>query len=300
MSLTVSAHFMATTVTFNPALSHGLNFESSTGKLYGRLSGAMPETTFTVSATNSVTGTTHSTDIKLTITPFEPTTIAGLKVWLKADTGLYSDLSGATPAAYGTPVRRWKDQSTLGNDFIRTDENHIPTAITDGINSLPSMRFIASGGVATAMCLSPGGNTCENIFTGTRTIFAVAAVARNTDYWQYLYATRDYSSPATQTNIVLGGPSVVDSDLHWTAEHSGDLLTTFPASHVVITDPFLTYHQSYATDAANLFIGAGLNVYIPFDGKFSEFLVFEGNLSDEDAATVNRYLAAKYGISNVP
>jgi hypothetical protein len=73
---------------------------------------------------------------------FSPAQIAGLKLWLKADTGLFQDSPGTTAAvANADPVGLWKDQSGQGNDVLQATSTMRPTLRLAVQNGQPVVRF---------------------------------------------------------------------------------------------------------------------------------------------------------------
>ncbi len=73
---------------------------------------------------------------------WSPTDVAGLKLWLKADAGLFQDTGGVTPAsANNDPVGKWTDQSVGGNDVTQGTSTHKPLLKTAAQNSKPGVYF---------------------------------------------------------------------------------------------------------------------------------------------------------------
>lgn len=74
--------------------------------------------------------------------PFDPATISGLKLWLKADAGLYQDSGRATPAtADNDPVWSWADQSGQGRHATAEISGRRPLLKTAIQNGMPVVRF---------------------------------------------------------------------------------------------------------------------------------------------------------------
>lgn len=61
-------------------------------------------------------------------------------VWLKSDTGVYSD-AGSTACTNGDTVYQWNDQSGNGNHAVQTTSGDRPTYNTNKVNGLPSISF---------------------------------------------------------------------------------------------------------------------------------------------------------------
>lgn len=93
-----------------------------------------------------------------------PTDIAGLQLWLKADTGVYSD-AGVTPATNGQTIQQWNDQSGNNNHVSQATAGNRPTyrAATSGdtgqIEFLTSAKHLSNTGVT-----FPSGATAMHVF----------------------------------------------------------------------------------------------------------------------------------------
>jgi hypothetical protein len=89
---------------------------------------------------------------------FSPTDIAGLKLWVKADSLALADTD---------PVPTWDDDSGNGYDLVQGTEANQPTYIASGLNSKPIVRFDGTGDNMQYATLS-------NLITvGSHTIFVV-------------------------------------------------------------------------------------------------------------------------------
>src|SRR4051794_1826732 len=71
---------------------------------------------------------------------FSPTDVSGLKLWLKADAGAYSD-SGTTLCANNDTVKQWNDQSGNSNNVTQVTSGKRPTYKTGIQNGQPVLRF---------------------------------------------------------------------------------------------------------------------------------------------------------------
>ena len=69
------------------------------------------------------------------VAPFDPTSVSGCKLWLRADTGV--TLVGAVCSA-------WADQSGTGNNFTQGTDANRPTYNATGVGGKPSLDFDGS------------------------------------------------------------------------------------------------------------------------------------------------------------
>jgi hypothetical protein len=91
---------------------------------------------------------------------FDPKTISGLTVWLKADTGITKDGSNL--------VSDWNDQSGNGNNFSQSTAGNKPLYTASAQNGLPAIVFDGSNDFLT---------TAASVTLGTYSTFVVASRA---------------------------------------------------------------------------------------------------------------------------
>ena len=75
---------------------------------------------------------------------FSPKQIPGLRLWLEADRGVYTDDAGTTPATTdGDAIGCWKDQSGNGYDVIQATADNKPLLklAANGIKGKPTILF---------------------------------------------------------------------------------------------------------------------------------------------------------------
>ncbi len=73
---------------------------------------------------------------------FDPTQIAGLKFWLKADGVLWQDSARTVRAtADGDPVGAWDDGSAIGANCLQATAGRRPLLKLNQLNGLPTVRF---------------------------------------------------------------------------------------------------------------------------------------------------------------
>ena len=93
---------------------------------------------------------------------------SGLVLWLKADTGVFSNTGCSTAATDGGDAQCWADQSGSGNHFTGTNAP-VYTATSSGINFLNTVTFNGSNDTLSNAASMFGA-------TSSATIFAVGKV----------------------------------------------------------------------------------------------------------------------------
>ena len=227
---------------------------------------------------------------------FDPLTVAGCQVWLRADTGVYEDSGKVTPATDdGDVVGAWEDQSGQGNDATQGTTANKPALKLSIVNSQPVIRFVTDD-VLTNAGLSE---------TQSNTIFIVAAAnsgpgslidgnhATNRHQTLTKYSTdeiylwagtpADYTttSPITTSNfylitfIVAGSSSAIRVD--GSAEED-------PAN--TGTNQITGYR-----------LGSNFGGHWYLDGDIAEMIFYDSEISGADLSDIETYLMDRYGIS---
>lgn len=110
--------------------------------------------------------------------PFNPSSVTGLILWLKADVGLYQDTGTSTPATVNNdPVGHWLDQSSSGNNatFVSGTDGNKGYLSTNAVNSKNAVGF--DGSLTASLTLDSAISSL-----GTYTIYAVGTRA-NSSKW---------------------------------------------------------------------------------------------------------------------
>lgn len=225
-------------------------------------------------------------------TPFDPLSIAGCKLWLKADAivGLVD----------GDPVGTWSDQSGIGNDATQTTAGSKPLYKTGIINSKPTVLFDGSddfmsygitgipsnGSMSIFLVVQPTLNTASQKSYATfihgqgATFFIVARLATN--FWG-TFTTADLSSG----NALTAGSKYLLENTRATAS------------------TFLYQRGTQVAFSASIEVGSGTppsigkdttNANRQYAGHIAEILVYNTVLSDPNRILVENYLISKYAL----
>jgi hypothetical protein len=218
--------------------------------------------------------------------PFSPTSIAGLGLWLKADSLMLTD---------GTQIATWADQSGNGNDVSQPNTSCQPIFKAGIINGLPVARFYDDSGLIIAT-----GQGLIYRASASLTVGTVCAVASNRsaafsnydglfggsngDSGTGLYNTGSIALsmwyPNTFTSQYVGGVS------------EGATIPTLNQVNLYsgVNSSPLTISGIYIGNDRDLNLGRNWN------GDIAEILVYSSALSDADRASVESYLNTKYDL----
>lgn len=235
---------------------------------------------------------------------FDPSTVAGMVFWFKADALVLSN---------NDPVATWADSSGIGNDATNAASGERPLYKTNIVNSLPAVLFDGSDDQLQLAAIDLSG-------TSAVTIFAVAGdIGAGSD--NVIYEFSDNSNSYTDSFTILRtSGNVVDSFFPGNAGYSefattGTLTTGFKLIAVIL-DKSLATNEATAwlnndnsgsrpnnSNNTNAFgnrpsyigkreSGGGLAL----NGYIAELLLYDNSLGVTDFDNVTEYLRAKYNL----
>lgn len=243
--------------------------------------------------------------ISYTNQQFNPKTISGLQLWLDASSTNNFSFTGSSQS-----VLSWTDLSGNNRDATPyTPANTLPTLVSSGLNSKPSVTFTNLGsGLASLM--SPG--TTNNAITmfvvyirsGTSTFTTLidrgfSNFPRPFD----LYSTTRVTGGITGTTASFG-TSTSSFDLNTNSTTNVYIASTQQQSwsewvngtqQTVTNTSSLTLFNDIG--ATGLFVGTRSDRVTSFAGNMSEILLYNNYLSTSNRQTVENYLKTKWGFS---
>ncbi len=210
---------------------------------------------------------------------------AGLKLWLRADSGVQTNASGE--------VLQWLDQSGQGNHVASTNASSRPAVISGAI------EFDGDDFLIKSTPVLPAGSK-------PRTLLLVARSAVTTgDQYPFAYGGASYNQSfgldAGDSVRIVGFGN--DHEAGFTATTNTRLYAIrFDGSTL---DPAVdgtagvSSHRPFATSTSNLFIGCFTDGAHYFTGDISEVLVYDRALSLTELHEAGYYLQDKYGLSTI-
>ncbi len=236
---------------------------------------------------------------------FSSGTVAGLQLWLKADTGTYQDSAKTTPAVSDADViGAWEDQSGNGNDALQSTTANKPLLKLAIANSRSVIRFDGTNdflSVALDLALTAGDDL---------TIFFVSNPVD--DAATKVILGNQIDSGDRQGLLIFHNS---DEKIDWTTRRNTGDQTSIIAS-VADTDFVLGVSQldggtqelfkngvtegsgvqrNMTGHAATTFIGinrSGGGAF--YDGDIPEILIYDSALSTANRQLVENYLNGKY------
>ena len=267
-----------------------------------------------------VTATLASGFASATSDGFNPASIAGLLLWLRADAGIYTDEAATTQAiGDGDAIGAWRDQSGNERLFVQGTAANQPILKRASINGWPVIR---ADGTSEYMRLA-----AAPLDTASGTVFAVFRLTAALQNGQVLLGSADEGSGVRRWSVrslntsavpnisvgqrendtadeVRGSTAIVAGTAYigrWASTGTAYVLAVNGSedSKVVITgaDNGDWTGDVTAKDSVTIF-AQQINVTSEYmKGDIAELLVYEPALGSADVDAVETYLAGKYGIT---
>lgn len=253
----------------------------------------------------------------------------GLKLWLKADTGLFSDAGCSTPVVTdGDPVGCWKDQSGNGLNVTTTANSARPKYRVNRINGKPAIDY-------------DGGNdrlstTATQLFATGSSPLSVITVFRTSDYSSPKYLINQTAPTACTNGFELGYDTGIGASFGNFGLSKGCNNATIAPANTVLQNTFYmmgTFLDSAGNSPANVsifkdgltqslsndnsgYVNAGsynttaapIDIGARFDsassaftnfhkGDIAEVIIFQRALTTAERQELECYLGDKYAIS---
>ena len=225
--------------------------------------------------------------------PFTPTSIAGMQIWYKADTGLFQDSAKTTPAtANAHPVGAWEDQSGNGNDILQTTSNRRPFLTAAGLNGHSFISNAANNEYMVKAVLSIAQpytffavtrlnplNTGNHLYTaGKGNIFYDAGGPR----W-YMQNGGNVFSSGTATTAWTYITAVCTTSTSKIRQNGGNEGSGATTGGTLTLLSFMASDGGFGADSAN-------------SAHYAEFLLYSGALTALQITNVEDYLKTRFGL----
>lgn len=235
--------------------------------------------------------------------PFSPSDLPNMSLWLRSDTGVYSD-DGVTAATDGSTVYRWSDLSGNARHVYAQDStkrplykvNQIggkPSLIWDGVNDCLTNTFTDT--LAKSVFLVISNSINKTFFLEHGTIFDDAQgdwyfYGSSVQSWNfkqsgggsyYAYGTPNWAGTGrSYVSLIYSGSTA--KYYKNSIEQSNGTLYGSPVSGS-INRPFNIGSRNNGTS-------------IVMGGSIAELIIYSGALSDTDRDKVHTYIQTRYGL----
>ncbi|HEX7862192.1 MAG TPA: Ig-like domain-containing protein [Verrucomicrobiae bacterium] len=231
-----------------------------------------------------------------------PTT--GLQLWLRADTGVTTNATGA--------VSQWQDQSGNNNHALQTDDTRQPRVIANALNAKPVLRFDGTDdflNVTTSPSLDIPGDIASfavirvDDYANYNSIWGKTAGANGnipapTDFYliqgngfPQLYRGDGSAFGNVQAERAVRANSYVVLGFR----QAGTEITHYLNGNINGTGEITATPFDAGTD---LKIGTREDLFTKLKGDMAELLIYNEALTEAQVNTAMNYLRTKYGIVN--
>lgn len=216
---------------------------------------------------------------------FSPSSVTGLKLWLKSDVGVTKDGSNL--------VSNWADQSGNGNDVAQATGTKQPLWVDNQHNAKPTIRFDGIDNFMQKATYASGDLAQTNF------IFIVSTFPSSSGRYIYDSASHDkrhaFLRNATGYQIYSGsgiatGTGITTALQQFTAKYNGGSSYLRKNGSEIVSGNIGTDSMAGITLGASHEAGNFGNIDI------CEILVYNASVSDTDRDTIESYLDTRWGL----
>ncbi len=255
---------------------------------------------------------------------------SGLRLWLQAGEGLYTDVSCVSPAATGAQLACWADQSGSENHVVQADPIYQPRYLsasavefdTDVLSTTHDVQLFGtpSSGLSAIVVFDTGVYTTNSVILN-HGASAGSTANRNLELGYTFVGNGDFGLHRGSDNATLANTAGIVNDRFTilstlvltngtTAVNSIRVYTNGAQLPLSISGTGWLATGTYATNAVPLNIGArcdgnqgGCDLVAPdafHQGRIAEIIVFTQTLNSAQRVIIENYLSAKYDITLAP
>lgn len=231
--------------------------------------------------------------------PFTPLSLTGMVFWVDAHLNV-TNTAGTSPPSNGDKISMWGDQSTNSWNFTNVNWGNVIYDADGSPTNGPAITFTDSSAAldSGAGFHNPQPHTfffvakAPNVGGATTVVFFSTNLSYRTDC-RFVYSASHVHQSMYAGTEVVSGASEENFNWIWTYQFNG-------ASSILRTNGAQSVTGNAGSQAcAGLRLGniaVGQTTFL--SSGMSEGLMYEGAMSADDMLLVEKYLAAKHGITN--
>jgi hypothetical protein len=226
-----------------------------------------------------------------------PNEINGLKLWLLAGVGAFSD-AGSTPAVNNDAVRQWNDQSGLSKTFSQSILGSRPTYKTSILNSKSVIRFDGVDDRIDSVYFSvlPQPNTVFLVWNFISPVYCYPMDGPIDNGPDRVYLSHNEQAVGNLgLNSGAGGYPGYPLSLP-----SGFIISTFVlngSTSVMKENGVVKFSGAGGSNGfRQIRLGSHNNEALNAEMDVAEFIIYNSLLTDSEILSVERYLNSRYSI----
>jgi hypothetical protein len=250
---------------------------------------------------------------------FTPRSISGLALWLDASDAstLFQDAAATTPATEtDNPVGAWLDKSGNGRHVTQATAGSRPTisatkqngrnalAFNGSSQSLSIASYNAENGLSgltryvVASMSSPAASAISRVTTGGGDSFFATV---SSDLRFYAGASAYSAVASTNYGLLTSGTNIIGSVYDGTAGSvAAGIKPYYNGAAIPPSSTSGTLPTTLPSGTPGFWIGSNLGVNSFWPGRIVEYISYSRALGNAERQRLERYLAAKYGITLAP
>jgi hypothetical protein len=246
-------------------------------------------------------------------TPLAPAAVAGLKVWLRADSVDTNDPVQVRKSGGAILIRKWLDQSGHGNHAIQSNEANQPAWRIAGAGGKPSLKFDGANDQL-ALPRPPATNSfCLLVVFRSSQAHEIqsegTAGTGGTTGQHYLFGARHGGDDRSGSGLSVGTNGVA------VYEHGSGYMPALAVASTPLGTGSVVVAVNYSERAISLDVQGlearggiisprfqvaapfeiGSGAYGAFGGDLAEVLMYDRALSPDERRGIARYLASRHG-----
>lgn len=235
---------------------------------------------------------------------FSPSDLPNMSLWVRSDTGVYSD-NGVTAATDGSTVYRWNDLSGNNRHVYAQDSTKRPVYKLDQIGGKPALVW---DGVNDCLTNTFTDSLPKSVFlvlsnTTAKTFFLEQGTIYNDSSGDWFFQGSNNSSwafkPAASGQYYgYGAASWAGNGITFvTLIYSGSAAAKYYKAAVEQSNGTITGSPVSGNISRPFNIGSRNNGSgLVMGGSIAELIIYSGAISDADRDRVHDYIRARYGL----
>ena len=259
--------------------------------------------------------TTYTTDAGAVTAVSSPLDLSGCVGWWDSSdlSAMKQEIDGTGSVAVGDPVGYWADKSPTGAHLAASTTARRPTLTASAVNGRSALVFSAASSTSLNRSLYTATNGLSGltrIAVCQSTLNNVSMMARNfnggSSDFMYMNGAIRIGYDSTAATNFMAGTSVSSNGSVALNVYSDTFAGGSPSTTAFysggLSQPMTLYGTLPSTTGSgtpSLYVGSNSDANFFWTGPIAEYIIFNRTLTRAELASVEKYLADKWGIGSV-